>query len=235
MLKVLFCSSLGIAEQFQSWTSNKLFTIQFGDENDKQKMAGELIGVNYQTIKNVFNKNSSKTPSVYLFLIGNANKLLDGKYHKDDLLCKYGCTDDLIRRTNEHNKTFYKEFNINIELLCFSIIENKYKFNAETNISNYFQSKKINYDNYNELIIINKNELNSIKEHYKLIQNSYIGCFKELNDQIIELNKLVIIEKHNNELKDKNIKILIEKHNNELLNKDIQILQYKIKFMEHQN
>jgi hypothetical protein len=235
MVKVLFSSRSGIADKFQSWATEKLFTIQLGEKKDKQKLAGELIGINYKTIKNVFETNSSKTPCVYLFLIGNVNELLEGKYNKDDLLCKYGCTDDLIRRTNEHDKSFMKEFNINVELLCFSIIEQQFKFNAETNISTYFNSNKIKYENYKELIIINKKDLHSIKEHYKLIQNSYIGCFKELNDKIIELEKQLIQEKHN-------IELLKEKHKNELKdkdielkNKDIEVLQYKIKLLELNN
>ena len=90
-----------------------------------------------------------------------------------------------------------------------------------------------------ELIIINKENLSQIKQHYKMIQNNYIGRFEEFNNkiqllekEIIELNNKILIkdkdfelqkEKYLNELKDKDIK---------LKNKDIELLQCKLKYFE---
>jgi site-specific recombinase XerD len=78
-------------------------------------------------------------------------------------------------------------------------------------------------------------DLNSIKEHYKLIQNSYIGCFKQLNDQITQLEKELLNKNNELKLKDKDIELLHEKYKNELKDKDIEVLQYKIKFLELKN
>ena len=94
-----------------------------------------------------------------------------------------------------------------------------------------------------ELIIINKNDLSHIKQHYKMIQNSYIGRYEELTNKITLLEKEILEshnsikllnEKHKNELlteKHKN-ELLNEKYKNELKDKDIQILEYKIKLLE---
>ncbi len=239
ILKVLFSSRTGNAESFQSWATKKLFIVQFGTIDQKEELASSLIGVNHQIIKDVFKTNCAKTPCVYLYLIGRASELLEGKYDENDLLCKFGCTDDLPRRCTEHNKTYKKEFNSNIELICFSIIEAKYIFEAEINIKQYFKGNIIDYENMKELIIINKENLSQIKQHYKMIQNNYIGRFEELNNkiqllekEIIELNNKILIkdkdfelqkEKYLNELKDKDIK---------LKDKDIELLQCKLKYFE---
>jgi len=190
----------------------------------------QIIGIlNLQRCKT----NSSKTPVVYLYLIGNANEILkNNNYDKNDILCKYGCTDDLERRCSEHDKKFSKKFNKKIELLCFSIIESKYIFEAESNITQYFKSNLIEYKNNKELIVINKKDIIQIKQHYKMIQNSYIGRYDEMNNKISLLEKEIIEVNNKLLIKDKDIEILIEKHKNELKDKDIEILEYKIKLLE---
>ena len=54
-----------------------------------------------------------------------------------------------------------------------------------------------------------------------MMQNSYIGRYKEINNKIIELEKQIIIKDHQLELKDKDI--LFEKQKCELKDKDIQL------------
>jgi hypothetical protein len=233
LLRVLFVSRNGKTDKFIKWATETLFTVQLGEQEDKDKLASNLLGVNAKTIKDVFKTNSSKTPVVYLYLIGNANELLkNNNYDKTDILCKYGCTDDLERRCSEHDKKFSKEFNTKIELLCFSIIESKYIFEAETNITQYFKSNVIEYKNSKELIVINKKDITQIKQHYRMIQNSYIGRYDEMNNKISLLEKEIIELNNKLLIKDKDMEILIEKHKNELKDKDIEILEYKIKLLE---
>jgi len=100
LLRVLFLTKNNKTEKFTKWATETLFTIQMGTENQKEKLASSLIGVNPKTIKDVFKTNTSKTPCVYLYLVGNANKLLDNKYGDDELLCKYGCTHSLTGFTS---------------------------------------------------------------------------------------------------------------------------------------
>lgn len=240
IVKLLYISRNSNAKSFRYWATKVLCTVQLGDEKQKDELASELIGCNSKTIKDVFKTNVSKTPCVYLYLIGNANKLLDNKYRDDDLLCKFGCTDDLPRRCSEHDKTFTKEFKVKIEMICFSIIEAKYIFNAESNIHQYFKSNLVEYKNMNELIVINNKDLNQIKQHYRMIQNSYIGRFEEMFSKISELEKQIIELNNKILLKDKDIELMTEKHKNELQNKeielknkDIEMLHYKIKLLEN--
>ena len=239
MLRLLFASHSPKVKPFIKWATEFIFVSQLGNEEQKDNLASELLGVNSKTIKDVFKTNTSKTPCVYLYLIGNAKKILDNKYYDDDLLCKFGCTDDLPRRTYEHDKLFNKEFNVKIELICFSIIESKYIFNAESNINQYFKSNLVEYKNMNELIVITKKDISQIKQHYSMIQHSYIGRYEEMHTKISQLEKDIIELNNKILLKDKDIELLVEKHKNEiqnkeleLKNKDIEMLNYKIKLLE---
>ena len=172
------------------------------------------------------------------------------KYNDDDLLCKYGCTDDLPRRSQEHHKTFNKEFEVEIELIYFSIIEAKYIFNAETNITQYFKANFVKYKNMEELVVINKKELGQIKQHFSMIQTNYIGRYQEMNDKIVQMEKEIIGFETKLILKDKEIETLKDKHKIELMevqhtnklaeerhkielqSKEIELLNYKIKLLE---
>jgi hypothetical protein len=224
ILKVLFTSRSGIADKFQNWASETLFTIQMGTIEQKQSLSANLIGVSPQMIKNVFNTASNKTPTVYLFYLGLANKLLKNNiYSDDDYLCKFGCSDDISRRTSEHMRNYKKQYGTDISLLCYSIIDPQYIFDAETNIRGYFRSNKITQDDKTELIIINKNNLGQIKQHYTMMQNSYIGRYEEMNKKITELEKEIIIKNHQLLIKDKEI---------ELKDKDIQLEKQKTELLE---
>ena len=234
MLKILFSSRSGDAEKFTDWATQKLFTIHLGEEDDKQELSASLLGCDTKTIKNVFSTNSSKSTScIYLYNIGNANKLFNtNKYKDNDIVAKFGYTDNLIRRTNEHSKTFKHEFKSNIELLVFSFIDPVFLSKAETLISKYFDNNKLEYKNFKELIIINTNELSNIKEQYHLIQNSYIGSYFGLYNQINDLKLELETEKNKNIILNKDLLILTEKYENKLKDKDIEILNYKIKYLE---
>ena len=225
ILKVLFSSRTGNAENFQNWATETLFIHQMGTIEQKQELSASLLGLNTKTIKHVFNSSSNKTPTVYLFNLGSANQVLKTDiYLEDDILCKYGCTEDISRRTSEHERNFKKQYQTDISLLIYSIIDPKYIFDAENNIKQYFKSNKINEDDKTELIIINKKNLEQIKQHYRMIQNSYIGRYEEMNKQIIKLESIIKEEIHKNEIlqiQHKN-EILIEKHKNEILEKEIE-------------
>lgn len=238
MIKLLYVSRNENAKYFRNWATEKLFTIQMGTQDAKQKLASSLIGVDVESIKQVFSCNSNKTPVIYLFLIGPAKDMLkDNKYGKNDLLCKFGRSDDFIRRTCEHDKTYSKEFNTNIELLCYSIIDPKFISQAEANISHYFESDKVDYNNEKELVVINSKNLKLIKEQYMMIQNLYIGHYTDLYNRITELEKELKDEKHKYILLTEQHKndLLVEQHKNALLteqfkskDKDIEILQLKL-------
>ena len=252
MLKVLFASRSGNAEKFTEWVEDVIHTHHIGTDNVKIELFTnglKNIGIDTKTIKKVFNTTSCKTtPVIYLFLIGNANYILKNNTYDDNfLVCKFGKTQDLVKRTSDHTNNFKKIFNVDIDLLIFSIIDKEFLFKAETLISKYFENDKIKLDNdksiileatginSKELIIINKNDIKTIKDQYALIQTSYIGSYAELKRENDELKIEIKDEKNKNLIKDKDIEILTMKFSNEnkLLTKDIELQNYKIKLLEN--
>ncbi len=233
ILRVLFASHSKTVKRFINWATETLFVHQMGTIEQKQSLSGNLIGVSPQTIKNVFNTASNKTPTVYLFYLGLANQLLKtNTYSDDDYLCKFGCTDDISRRTSEHMRNYKKQYGTDISLLCYSIIDPQYIFDAETNIRGYFRSNKISPDDKTELITINKNNLGQIKQHYKMMQNSYIGRYEEMNKKITELEKEIIIKNHQLLIKDKELElkdkdIQLEKQKSDLLEMKLMMLKFQ--------
>ena len=239
IIRLLYVSKSKNTKKFISWMTEKLFTIQMGTFEQKQKLTS-LLGIHPQIIKDVFDRSSNETPTVYLFNIGPANHHLKTNiYLDDDILCKYGCTKDISRRTSEHERKFKKEYDADISILLYSIIDIEYIHDAETNIKQYFKSNKLSQDDKTELIVINKNNLNQIKQHYKSIQNSYIGRYKEINNKmnnkIIEVKKemnikITKLEKENIYLKYQlELKEKDKEFNIELKNKDIELKDNEIK------
>jgi len=241
VLKVLFSSRTGNAESFQHWCAKVLFTTQLGSDEDKYELVKSMFGgASIQAIKEAFKVSSGKTPCVYLFALGYANELLKtDKYSKDTLLYKFGNTDDLPRRSKEHERHYKKQFNIDhIELMLFSVIDPKYIVDAENSLKKFFQNNIISYENSTELIVLNKSDYDKTIQHYKLIKNSYIGCYLEMQDKIDKLERrlkdlqneydltkekltnsnMLLQEKHNTEIeKLTNSNMLLqEKHNTEI-------------------
>jgi hypothetical protein len=220
ILKVLFSSSSGNAEQFQDWATETLFTVQMGTKEQKQELASNLIGVHVNVVKQVFNKNISTIPCIYLFSLNKVSKLrktlnISNEYDDDMIICKFGCTEDIERRMKEHNSNYGKLDGVNLELLMFSYIEPKFIFEAETSVNDFLNKYKLINDNYNELVIINQKDLKMVKRHYEMVQNSYSGHIKELLIKMKNLeNKINIQElQHKNELQE-------VQHKNDLLMKE---------------
>jgi hypothetical protein len=233
MMKVLYGSHSKNARSFQDWATKTLFTVQLGTEDSKYELVKSI-----HAVKEAFKTSSDKTPCVYLFVIGNANNLLaTDKYTKDTMVYKFGKTDNLPRRSGEHERDFKKMFKIDhIELMLFSVIDPKYITDAENSLKKFFENHTINYENKEELIILDKLMYTSTIQHYKLIKNSYIGCYKEMQDKINQLKRKIKeiqyeydltkekltnantlqTEKHKNEIqqKENELSLLMEKYNN---------------------
>ena len=220
ILRVLFVSRNNKTTHFVKWATETLFTVQMGEEKDKDTLASNLLGTTYNVVKQVFRSSSKTTPCIYLLVL---------KEDGDKLICKYGFTKDLTRRMKEHKLLFKKEFNREPTLLYYSIIDIMHISEAENDINSYFSSNKYkyNYGSMEELVIFDKSELKQIKMVYQCIENKYIGRYEEMKNEITDL-KIEILEL-NNKLKTIDInhkhelELFKEKHNNELQKKDIEL------------
>jgi hypothetical protein len=214
-------------------------------------------------------KRQSSFPCVYLCNIGKVKDLketfnIDETIHKDNIdsiICKFGFTDDIDRRLYEHQRDYGKLKNVNLELLKFTIVETKYKVEAEQELRKLFQNfnkrliiktdrndKSDNNDDMNindknryELVILNKNELETVFKYYKYIGSEYAGSIRfrdegpsteQLQNKLEKMKHEIELKKHENELiKLENEKALnLAEKEKELLKKEL-----KIQELEHMN
>ena len=215
MLRVLFASHSKQVKHFVKWATETLFTVQMGEDEDKDTLAACLLGTTYNVVKQAFRSGVRTTPCIYLLIV---------KEEDDKLICKFGFTKDLVRRMREHKSLFKKEFNKEPTLLYYGIIDIMFMSEAETNLGCYFKNYKYNYKNFDELVIIDKSELKQIKMIYESMENKYIGRYEEMKNQINEF-KLEIVNIN------KNIELLKEKHVMELYKKDMEIRLLKDKYL----
>jgi hypothetical protein len=261
LVKMLITTRNKIAEQFQKWAMKTLFTIQMGNEIEKEKLGTKILNMDIETYRNVFKTHSTKLPCIYLSELGKVKDLKDTFEINDDIykkninsaIYKFGFTDDIDRRLSEHQNDYGALKNVNLQLVKFTMIEQKYIKDAENDLRDFFEkfnkrlivkidkTKKIvsqgtepkgidenllshdshlNNKSRYELIILNKDELESVFKYYKYLGNEYAGSTTELQNKIEKM-------KHEIEL----IKLEKEKqkdgYENELLRKELEILKMK--------
>jgi len=232
MLRVLFVSRNENATKFRKWATNKIFTIQMGSKDEKQKLGTQLLKVDLKTFKAVFDSYASTFPCIYLLSLGKVKDLRDTFNISNDIndistVYKYGFTEDLERRLREHTSEYGKMKNVDISLSIFHMVDNKYMSKAENDVKHLFNvfDKSLNVDSSNEtlnkkrkeLVVLNDKEYKQINEHYKLIGLKYIGSTQFLQDKVQELqNEIKIINLN------KEIEVQKLTNENEMLKKEIQ-------------
>jgi len=206
LVKMLITTKNKIAEKFQKWALNTLFTIQMGNEIEKEELGTTILNINLETYRNVFKSHSSKMPCVYLLEIGKVKELKDTFNVNDDdkvlksnsVIYKFGFTDDIDRRLNEHFSDYGKLKNVkNIQLTKFTMVEERYKVDAERDLRKFFEdfnkkfivkiNKELNIKGRNELVILNKDELESVFKFYRFIGIDYAGSSLDLQNKLEKL------------------------------------------------
>ncbi len=241
ILRVLFVSKCGRANTFIKWATEKLFVIQMGTNEQKIKLRDSL-GVLPEAVKEVCKKSTSPISCIYLFSLGTVASLrktfnikTEDYYNDTDIVIKYGRTEDLERRTTEHNNDYGKLENVELRLMMYSFVDSSYASDAETDIANYINNNnyysKHKFEGRSELAIIPKDKIDIVKKEYEKIRKIYAGSLKELLNEIErlkqenELNNL----KHQIEIQklEHTLELQKEKYENEILKRDFEI--YKLK------
>ena len=108
ILRVLFVSRNNKTTSFRKWATNTLFTVQLGTQEEKQILCDKILGNDIDASRKVIKSNNSSLSAIYLLTLGyvkDLKKEMNLKdYNDDDIVCKYGRSDDLSRRLLEHKK-----------------------------------------------------------------------------------------------------------------------------------
>ena len=206
MLRVLFASRLNTVDNFINWAAKTLFTVHMGSDEHKDNLISDLKHIPAKTIKAIFNKSASTTPCIYLFKLGTVRDLRQSMNISDNIpddlmICKYGYTDDLKRRTGEHSLTFKKIKNVNLELLIYSNVDVLRLSEAENFIKNVLHPYFFNYMDCEELVVVDNNSFEKIREIYKKIVELFGGRSKDLLNEIEKMKSNHRLELMEQEMK----------------------------------
>jgi hypothetical protein len=199
LLHALFLSKNNRVSLFLDWATKTLFTAHLGTKEDKRKLSSELMGISVNALKEVFNKTSSKLPVVYLFAIGTVGQLrvpleIDNKYADNLIVCKGGETNDIMRRTKEHESNYGTLPGSNMGLLWYNYIDPQYVTKAETEILQIMKQMNflMEHKQHNELIVFSsKKELIKIQDQFDMVTKKYMGHVEELQKKLTELENKI--------------------------------------------
>ena len=235
IIHVLYGSRSGNADKFRKWATRILYIHKMGTAEQRDALSVKLTNPTYKTVLNVLNKNAVNLfPCIYLFSLGTVKKLKKSfnieKYDsEDDIVVKYGRTDNLSRRMKEHENNYGKIKNVQLELLMFTMIDSEYTANAESKLSVFMKQFKLKHDKFNELAIIKKSSIKDIKIQYSLINEAYGGRVNKINssyemDMLKKDNEYQKIISEKNEIISEKDAIIKEKEN-ELLRKELEFMK----------
>jgi len=243
LTKLLYVSHSKNAEHFQDWVNKIIYTVQFGSKEDKINLYSSSLGIHSNILKDFLNTETNTLPCLYLFTLGKVKDLresmnINNSFDDEEYVCKFGITNDLKRRTIEHEKKYLLIQNANLYLKYHSYIDPLYLYEAENELKLLVKNLNLNliYNNSEEIIVLTKDKLKLIESQYKHLSKSYMGKVEELNSFIKDLKgqiKELELEKENIELKHQieltqlkhQNELLENKYQNDLLKKEIELLK----------
>jgi hypothetical protein len=161
------------------------------------------------------------------------------KIPDDHIVCKYGKTGDLERRTREHMITYGKLKGATLCLLYNARIDERLISDAEADIKGMFQmgGNFIEYDNHSEIVVVSEKMLRgNVKKRYGGLTKMYGGTIKDMIMELESKNKEIEIIQLKNateaknreiEMKNREIEIIHLKNAADSKNKEIEIMQLK--------
>jgi hypothetical protein len=206
LIRMLMTRRDPISKLFEEWAINILFTHQLGTTEQKEELVSTLIGSSVESVRDFLSSSPSKYSELYLICIGKASYLKDSLQLKNtclenDLVFKFGFTDDLSRRLNEHKNKFSKLNGTNISVVLHSPIDPKFLSKAEMELKKYFQDEDACIENqvYKELVVLPEKRLKGVRREFKDICYKYAGCMERIQDEMNKLKESFEVEKKTRE------------------------------------
>jgi len=147
-------------------------------------------------------------PTLYLFQVGRVKNMrhtlgLDNEENPNAFVLKYGYTKNLLRRTNEHTKTYGRLPNAHLRLKYHVYVPPPYLRVAEQDVEHFFKETGLYlpHKRYTELIVATPHELNTIvREIY-----AHIGIRYAISDSFAGQNKKQLYNSNSNNASNNNI------------------------------
>jgi hypothetical protein len=207
LLHFIFVSRIESVSKYIKWASKIVYTVQMGADNDKNHLIADMKGISYETVQKLFACCANAISCIYLTHLNTVQQLktvmnINDTYPLDSIVCKCGFSKDFIERKNGHKSEFKKIIeHVTFQLLIYCLIDPVQLSQAESELKNFLLPYKFEWDNKDELYIIPKQQLNSIKTYFKTIGQAFSGHNAQFQSNVAELNKQILtIESDNNNL-----------------------------------
>lgn len=194
LVKMLFARRHSCAIAFQKWAIDTLF---------KQHVAAppepSTIGVSTKTLREVLSSNVTALPVVYLFGLGSAGDLrkqlnVPDNFPDSDIIVKFGLTNDLRRRAQEHENTLGRLTSPScFGLIYHTYVDPFYLGQAEADIKSYFINAQwhLKHPKHTELASVPVHMLNTlVQSEYRRLGNTYAGKLQDLQTQLINEQRI---------------------------------------------
>jgi len=208
LIRALFTCHNKTANTFLTWASDTLFTAHLGTKTQKRELARALLGVTPAAIKDMCAVNAGIIACVYLYSLGTVKQLrksmgIGKEYSDDQIVYKYGCTNDLARRTREHATKYGALRGAHLELVYYGRIDTQHAFKAEAEIAAVFASHDLmfTYQGSKEIAIAPLSKLPALKKAYDAYTEIYQGRVKELDTAIEKVRSEMVTMEMSYQLK----------------------------------
>ena len=190
LMHVIFASRTPGAKPYMDWAAKTLFSAHMGNETERTKLASNLTGISPEAIKELSRANIGTMPCIYLYSLGKVADLreamdLDASLSGRDCVYKWGYTNDLARRTREHQSAWREVDGVEIRLIYQCYIDVQFVAEAEACVREFFRTLEygIEYSTHRELVVIPKRKLDFVREQYLMIGDRYLGRVRELVEE----------------------------------------------------
>lgn len=173
--------------------SIKLLKKKWIDENLCDKFSSDSL----KNMHTCFETFATKISGIYLILLGSANELKseikNTDLNEDDMIYKYGRSDDFARRLKQHSNGFGK----NIKPIKFALVDPQLVSQAEAELKTTLQDfgKKVLFGDQTEVVALQYKNLKLIDNIFENIQLKYQGYSVELISQVKEFKHILEINK----------------------------------------
>jgi len=234
LLRVLFVARNKSADHFVDWATKTLFTVQMGTSEQKKELATVELGVPIRYSNGPFSCSLESISSVYLLTLGYVKDLrstfkINPKYGDKMILGKFGYTNDLKRRFDEHNRDYGIMPNVSLNLLIFKNVDDEQLSNAEAELKLYMRetNRSFEYENRKELIIFDTADLFGIASKYESIYRSYQSKTNKLIEIIKDKDHEIALLKAENLLRARESEIALINAQHDNITKNFEILLQK--------
>ena len=198
LVRMLITRRHPIAERFQDWAFEKLFTLQHGTQDAKEELAADVLGVTPKALRAVLNTNANTVPAVYLFRLGLAKDLrstlnIPESFADDHVVCKFGLSTDLSKRSSKLESE-YRLPGVSLRIQYHVYIDPIYLSTAEKDVKDYFANAEwaLEHSKYKELAVLSPQMLKSVVyDKYKALGVAYAGKLLELQTQLEALKEQI--------------------------------------------